>query len=964
MSTPDRDPAREKTCASCGGPVIEGGPKGGCLRCLLEIAFSTSDEPSAEISSSSETTALSRRSYGHFALDIDQDGRPVELGAGAMATTYRAHDTVLHSNVALKVICKNVARHPAARERFLREARAAAKLRHPNIASVSHYGEEDSECYYAMELVEGETLDARVRREGPLSPALVLEVGIQVARALAAAEACGVVHRDLKPSNLMLTARHGQSIDHDGLFTVKVIDWGLAKSASADPILGADHTRDSFVGTPAFASPEQFALKEDRRVDTRSDIYSLGVTLWYLLCGYSPFVGGTLDAIHHQQRALPLEQLDLAGIPGQMVSLLKSMLALDPAARPQSARELLERFDACKKQSAASEIKTKHRARNAWVIFVSMILVVLGVGAGIFRYQLRAEAVALNRSIAVMPFKKLGLDQPDAFLTTGLQDEVARNLSRVDVLRVINLKSSYYELLQDHDLPRICRELGVVHLLTGSLRRQEDGRLLVTVQLFDVRNSTHVWSAQYDRKPTDALLVPGEITQSIATQVQAELSAPAKAAIADPPSSDPVAYALYLRVHYGKPFFQSENENDRYQLQTVVPALEEAVARDPKFVLAYCDLADAHDSLSELDADTIQAETRAMHHRQAETALAAARRLRPDDGDVHFALARHYYRITRQYEEAKSELDLALRTLPDQVEVEELAGVIAYNQNRWNDALRCLNRGIVLDPHDSETNQHLIKLYRSLRRYDDADRASARLIENMAPKDSVDLRFSRAMGSLEARADLSPLRAAIHNISPAEQPQVEVMDRFGLVLALCAHDADAVSNLLATTTQTTFRIRGVSYPKAWFAALAARLRHDEIGAQTAFAVARSEVEQAVQSDSLNGRFLGLLAMIDAGLGHREEATREALHACELCPVETSGDYAPIVACNLAVVYAWTGQPEAACAVLEKWLQRPAGSNLPDQPTYGDLRLDPLWDPLREYPGFASLVARVAPSAPR
>src|SRR5437016_9853965 len=204
-----------------------------------------------------------------------------------MATTYRARDTVLNSTVALKVIDRRVAQNPGARSRFLREARTAAQIRHPNVARVSHYGERDGECFYVMELVEGETLEARVRREGPMPLTLALEVIEQAARALAAAEACGVAHRDIKPSNIMLES------DAAGALVVKVIDYGIAKILNPEAERGADQTQTGFIGTPAFASPEQFASSGQNRIDTRSDIYSLGVTFWYLLSGRVPFVGRT-----------------------------------------------------------------------------------------------------------------------------------------------------------------------------------------------------------------------------------------------------------------------------------------------------------------------------------------------------------------------------------------------------------------------------------------------------------------------------------------------------------------------------------------------------------------------------------------------------------------------------------------------------------------------------------------------
>src|SRR5437016_5337287 len=186
------------TCAICGRPLTQVGPRGECLRCLADLGFlSGSQEPGQ--SETPRRLTPGPLKYDHFEVEVGADGFPIELGSGAIAITYRARDTVLNSVVALKVIDRRVAKMPGVRSRFLREARAAAQIRHPNVARVSHYGEQDGECFYVMELVEGETLDAKVRREGPLPLALALEIIEQAARALAAAEACGVVHRDIKP---------------------------------------------------------------------------------------------------------------------------------------------------------------------------------------------------------------------------------------------------------------------------------------------------------------------------------------------------------------------------------------------------------------------------------------------------------------------------------------------------------------------------------------------------------------------------------------------------------------------------------------------------------------------------------------------------------------------------------------------------------------------------------------------
>src|SRR5213596_948123 len=290
-------------CATCGRPLTQCGPNGECLRCLVSLGFLADGEQAERPVGRGRLTPGALR-YAHFEVEVGSDGFPVELGAGAMAITYCARDTVLNSTVALKVIDRKVAQNSGARTRFLREARAAANIRHPNVARVTYYGEQDGECFYAMELVEGETLEACVRRDGPMPFAVALDVIEQAARALAAAAACGVVHRDIKPSNVMLES------DPSGALRVKLIDYGVAKVMGPQTQSDAEQTHAGFIGTPAFASPEQFAGAGQLPVDTRSDIYSLGVTLWYLLTGRTPFVGRTMEEIRKRQMTdLPLEHL-------------------------------------------------------------------------------------------------------------------------------------------------------------------------------------------------------------------------------------------------------------------------------------------------------------------------------------------------------------------------------------------------------------------------------------------------------------------------------------------------------------------------------------------------------------------------------------------------------------------------------------------------------------------------------
>ena len=328
--------ADEKSiCSTCGANLGETSSGDlGCMACLLRVG----------LDGETSTPAESRDRFGTYVIERHEDGTLYELGRGAMGVTYCALDTSLKRNVALKIIAQEQgARNAESRERFMRGARAAAALRHENVATVYHFGiqEETGQCFYAMELIEGETLEERVRRSGPLSVRSTIAIARQVSEALAAAEKHGLVHRDLKPSNLML-------VESDLGPKVKVIDFGLAKALSAqiDPM---SLTQGGFVGTPAFASPEQF---NRTAIDVRSDIYSLGVTLWFALTGKTPFVGRSVEEICAAQRlgALPIEQLQGARVPSRLISLLASMLALEPAARPGTG-ELTLRLARCRSQA-------------------------------------------------------------------------------------------------------------------------------------------------------------------------------------------------------------------------------------------------------------------------------------------------------------------------------------------------------------------------------------------------------------------------------------------------------------------------------------------------------------------------------------------------------------------------------------------------------------------------------------
>ena len=745
-------------CSTCHRPMLQGGGTrdGECVRCLFAAALLPDDVvPGSEPPVSAGTADHHR--YGQFEISTTEDGAFQELGAGAMGVTYRAQDRVLHRPVALKVISRSYASDATTRARFLREARSAAQLRHVNVAGVHHYGEQDGQCFYAMELVEGETLEARVRREGPLPVPLALEITLQVARALAAAEAQGIVHRDLKPSNIMLVTTAAEHTDGAPVL-VKVIDFGLAKAvaAEAQSTGGLGDTHGGFVGTPAFASPEQHA-RDGERIDTRSDIYSLGVTFWYLLSGSLPFVGQTLSEIHEQQvgQPLPLAQLRAVAAPAPLVALLRSMLAVAPAARPQSARELLNTLTRTRKQLRAAS----PAARVARWGGALAALALLAAGGAFCREHRRPPVPASDHSLAVLPFENLSVDPGDAFFTTGVQDELAADLAHVASLKVIGPDSTRAYPPMGRDLARVGQELGVAYLLEGSVRRM-DGRVAISVRLVNAGNSDRVWVNKYDRPLADVFAVQSDITHAVAERLDAPLAPGESAAVKELPTSDLMAYDLYLRSRDG-PTLVADEAAERQEQRRQIALLEKAVARDPDFFLAYCDLAKAHDTLQYRRVGAAAEELAVDHRVVAEGCLATARRLRPDAGELHLAQAYHFFTTNYSQVQARIEVDLARRSLPNNAEVENLAGEIALDQGRWDDATHCLEQAVVLEPRDRGLLYDLARTYRDMRRYEAFGRTMSKLIAITPEREPDGLPLEITLGALEGRGDTAPLRAAL-----------------------------------------------------------------------------------------------------------------------------------------------------------------------------------------------------------
>ena len=920
MKTP---PVRIVLCSTCGRVM---NPKGECLSCLLGLGF---DPPSPELLSCT---------FGDFEIARRDDGSVWELGRGAMGVTYRADDKVLHRSVALKVIeGRGTGDGRLVRDRFLREARAAAAFHHPNVAGVFHFGAspDGHGCYYAMELVEGETLEALVRRDGPLSVEMALEIAAQVTQALIAAAAQRLVHRDLKPGNIMLVRSDSAPLE------VKVIDFGLAKAVS-DSGTQADLTQGGFVGTPAFASPEQFS---GAPADARSDIYSLGVTLWYALTGEVPFNGKTIEEIRLAQSAvaLPVEQLAARRIPLRVVRLLRHLLALEPTHRPASPRQFMDELTACR--ARLGHISPPLRGRRTVLKLASMAALLAASLTAVAIYMRSQQpphpVTAPAKSIAVLPFENLSADKENAYFADGVQDDILSALSKIEGLKVINRTSVMsYQVGTKRNLREIAQALGVANILEGSVRRA-GGKVRVTAQLIDAHSDAHLWGETYDRDLADVFAIQSDIAVQIAIQLQAKLSPEAKSAIEERPTKDLVAADLYARAKS----LVMNPVIDGKRWKQAAKLLDEAVTRDPDFFLAYCLIAQTR-SLLYWDLDHTPAQ-----RDSADVAVKAAFRLRPEAGEAHLAHAHYLSNCNLDYDKARAELALAQRKLPNNAQVFALLGSIDSLQGRWSESTRAYEAALELDPRNLFTLRRLTMRYQIMRRFAEAVATLDRL-RALAPQDAK-TRVLRAWVELEWRADPKPLHETMEALLE-ENPVVaaEAGAEYWLDLALCERDLVAATRALKTIPNGV-DISGLHLPRALMEGCVARTLGEERTAVEAFTAARVEVERAVREQPDHGPPLCVLGVIDAGLGRKEEAIREGRRARELLPLPKDALGGAQIMLFLAVIYAWTGEKDLAIEQIAATLQ------VPGYLCYGQLRLHPLWDPLRGDPRFEKLVASVA-----
>jgi TolB-like protein/Tfp pilus assembly protein PilF/predicted Ser/Thr protein kinase len=942
-----------RICRKCGARIFADAPEGLCPRCVLKTALAMPPELVAGGGSSAVAPAKAddpgrvyepSRDEANVAAHSKKSTRAAELlgelgdyelleevGRGGQGVVFRARQKSLNRIVALKVISLGQWASKAHLKRFRLEAEAAARLEHPGIVPIHEVGERDGSCYFSMKFVEGGQLDEMARRE-PMPIRRSVELIAKVARTVHYAHEHGILHRDIKPGNILLDAKGEPHLT----------DFGLARLVESES--SVTHTLE-VLGTPSYMAPEQ-AVGNNAAVNSATDVYGLGAVLYQLLTGQPPFAGGTtyetikllLDTEPRPPRLLnPKIDRDLS-------TICLKCLEKDPKRRYLSALALAEDLERWIKHEPIHARHTGVFARGRkWVrrnptsaaLMASLVALAATAGWVVWKSELIRQPVTTG--IAVLPFESLSEQKEQTAFADGVQDDILTKLANIAALKVIS-RTSVMDYRGKQNVRQIGDTLRVSHVLEGSVRRTAT-HLHLNAQLIDTRTDTHVWAEQYDRDLNELFAIQSEIAQKVAKQLKAKVTAAERFAIERKPTGDLVAFELYSSAN-------DIWENPFADFPQVIDLLNQAVARDPSFFQAYCRLVVAHDQLYLSGRDHTPARLAA-----AEAALKEAFRIRPNAGEAHLARAWHLYNGYLDYDGALAELEIARRSLPNAPRVYSLTGYIQRRRGRWEVSIRNLERAIELDPRDLTRLRQLGLSYGGLRRYAEQKSVLDRALA-IAPN-NIDLRAERAAVELDLKADTRPLHQLIDEIratNPAAMPKIVPL---WLGCALVERDVAAARAALLASDEISLGTDAVHLPRPFFEGVIARMTNDEQHAQLAFTAARAKQEKTIQDQPDYGPAWCGLGVIDAALGRKDEALREGRRAVELLPVEKDSVNGALMIHYLAMIAAWVGEKDLAFEQLGFSARTPAGV------TYGELKLDPFWDPLRRDPRLEKIVASLA-----
>ena len=642
-----------------------------------------------------------------------------QLGAGGMGVVYKAHDSRLDRALALKLLPEELAQQPQALERFRREARAASALNHPGICTIYDIGEQDGRAFIAMEFIDGETLRSHIHGQAlPLEE--ILKLGIQIAEALEAAHAEGIIHRDIKPANIFVTKR-GQA---------KVLDFGLAKLipkgiAGGDLDLGGRSQDSSSIvgiisGTPSYMSPEQVRGDD---LDQRTDIFSLGLLLYEMATGRQAFGGGTGGMIIEAVLTRPpvsVRSINL-DIPPRLESIIDKALHKDRGQRYQRAADMLADLQRLKRDTDSGRRDQEEEAES---VLVSTTDPLSSTGTRTPR-ALATQTTTLRPgrvskiigSLAVLPFENVSRDPENEYLSDGIAGSLINILATVPRLRVMAQSTVFRYKGREIDPQAIGRELNVRAVLTGRMM-QSGGSLRIGTELVDVATGAQLWNAQFDRKPGDIFLIQDEISNEISGKLRLQLTRAEKKRLIRRDTEDAEAYRLYLQ---GRHHWNRWTEEGFYK---AIGYFQQAVEKDPGYALAYTGLAESYvllgwnSYLPPKDAFP-----------KGKAAAMTALRLDPELGEAHTPLAAALWLHDWQWKEAQKEFKRSLDLNPAYPTANHWHAEYVMTMGRQLEAIAKMKNSQELDPLSLIINVAIGWAFYMARRYDEAIDQLLRTVE-------------------------------------------------------------------------------------------------------------------------------------------------------------------------------------------------------------------------------------------
>jgi serine/threonine-protein kinase len=556
------------------------------------------------------------------------------------------------------------------------------------------------------------------------------------------------------------------------------------------------------------------------------------------------------------------------------------------------------------------------------------------------------------KSIAVLPFENISPNKDDGYFADGVQDEILNNLAKIAELKVISRTSvMQYRAYAKRDLRQIAKALGVANIVEGTVRR-DGNHVRVSTKLIDARDDNMVWADSYDRDLTDIFAIQSDVAQTIARKLTATLSAEEKKQIEAKPTGSLEAYDLYLQASelIAGAEISLFTANAEAPLKKAISSLERAVQLDSKFTLAYCAAARAHDLLY-VTTDP----TRARRER-GDAAVDDALRLQPDLPEAHLAYADHLYRGYRDYERARVQLAIARHGLPNSSKAMMLEAYMDRRQGNFDKAVARLNEAITLDPRNPIAIRELANSLYLTREFTAAGKAYDRAIELAQDQPMLEVEKALYIGRQKTGND-TPLRSAIAALPASLAGDRDVLS-YRLICALDDRDWKQVLQLLDKMNggddEGYFSYAPVPVPIDCYYILLARLQGEPPNTNPGFSKTREKLNEKVQAAPENAKLLSNLSVIDALLGKKEDAISEAKQAAAMSPNSRDALAGPGILMNLALVYAWTNELDLAFATLSPLVTTPNGIY------YGELRLDPHWEPLRQDPRYQKLLAELAP----